>query len=170
MTVFIVDTSAILSGKPLDFDGEIATTESVESEITKEGRDLRLFNFMKEKGLKIYRPKRRYIEEIKKIIAEKGEIVRLSSTDKDILALALEMKKNRHVCIVTDDYSIQNVASFLGVEYKGISQIGISKRFVWRYRCTGCKKIFKEYTPICPICGSPVIPFVHRRYSISNDR
>jgi len=71
-------------------------------------------------------------------------------------ALALDINKDEDAkaIILTDDYSIQNVASTLNIKYQSFSQKGITKKFKWQYRCPGCKKQFKETVTICPICGT----------------
>jgi len=79
-----------------------------------------------------------------------GDAARLSKTDTEVLALALELK----AAVATDDYSIQNLASVLGVEYLPMNMKGISKVVCWNYLCTGCGKVFKEPQPDCPVCGS----------------
>lgn len=70
------------------------------------------------------------------------------------LALDLSENDNNDVMILTDDYSIQNVASELKIKFETISQSGITKRFKWIYQCRGCGKKFKENISICPICGA----------------
>jgi len=123
--ILIIDTSAILSGKPINFpDSEMITTPSVSEELSPGGRDYRNFEFLKEKGLIIQSPSKESILKIKKIAEETGDINRLSNADIELLALALDkiMMKNRDVCILTDDYSIQNIANNLNIDYKNISQ------------------------------------------------
>ena len=92
----------------------------------------------------------------------------LSEIDIEILALALEYKEENkyNPIILTDDYSIQNMSNFLKIEYKNISQKGITKRFKWISRCQGCGKKFKEDIKICPICGSEIKKKVNRRENL----
>jgi len=84
-----LDSSAILSGKPIDLNGRIVIPESVEKEVMRE--DPKLFDLI-----------------------QMGESRRLSKVDKEVIAVALDNMGRGDVCIITDDYSIQNVASFLG--------------------------------------------------------
>ena len=58
--------------------------------------------------------------------------------------------------VLTDDYSIQNVASRLGIPYEVILERGIREVVRWRYRCTGCGKFFEKPTKECPVCGARV--------------
>ncbi|NLI74385.1 MAG: nucleic acid-binding protein, partial [Euryarchaeota archaeon] len=79
-----------------------------------------------------------------------GDDARLSPVDMEILAIAIDVKG----MILTDDYSIQNLAKVLGLEYKSIGTKGIKEIFTWKYRCRGCGRIFNENMDDCPICGS----------------
>lgn len=154
---FIIDTSAILSGKPINLDNaNMVTTPSVSEELNPGGRDYRIFQFLQEKGLAIQSASKKSINKIKKTAEETGDKDRLSSADVEILALALDIKKddNKEAVILTDDYSIQNVANTLNIEFQSFSQRGITKKFKWHYRCPGCGKQFKKSIKICPICGT----------------
>ena len=153
-TVFIVDTSVILSGKPLNLDNMV-TTPGVSKEFKPGGRDYRLFQFLIEKGLTIHTPSKKTVDKIKKIASKTGDITRLSNTDIELIALAYEIKKQKeNVVVLTDDYSIQNIAAYLDIKFENIGQRGITKKFKWISHCTGCGKKFKENINKCPICGS----------------
>jgi len=156
--IIILDTSAILSGKPIDFkDATLLTTPGVSSEINPGGRDYQLFQNLIEKGLIIQQPSKKSINKIKEVINKTGDSGRLSKTDIEILALAYEKKDEQvNVSIITDDYSIQNTANELNICFETISLSGITKKFKWTYRCRGCGKKFKENINICPICGAGI--------------
>lgn len=155
--VFIIDTSAILSGKPINL-GEAAmiTSPAVSEELKPGGRDYRAFQFLLEKGLSIISPSKESLDTIQKTAEETGDKDRLSTADIEILALALDINKEagKEAVILTDDYSIQNIASTLNIKYQSFSQRGIIKKFNWQYRCPGCKKQFNKSVKICPICGT----------------
>ena len=156
--IFIIDTSAILSGKPINLDNAIMiSTSSVYNELKPGGRDYQTLQFLIEKGLSMNTPSQYSIDKIKTISNKTGELDRLSEADMDVLALALDINTagNKEAVILTDDYSIQNVAYVLNIKFESISQQGITKRFIWNHRCVGCGKTFKEKLKICPICGSP---------------
>jgi len=155
--VFIIDTSAILSGKPIRFDNvSIVTTPAVSDELSPGGRDFRTFELLKETGLAIRTPSKEAINRVKKTAQETGDDRRLSFADVEVVALAIDIDKeaDNEATILTDDYSIQNVASTLQIKFLGFSQKGITKKFKWVSRCPGCKKQFNEITKICPICGT----------------
>jgi UPF0271 protein len=156
--IYIIDSSAVLSGKPLPLDQQICwTSEEIANEFSIGGPSYRMFQYLLEKGLELHNP----TEESKKIVLEiverMGEGLRLSSADQAILALAVDVKRvtQNKAIILTDDYSIQNIASILNIEFQSISQSGITKTFKWIRRCRGCGRILTNNESDCKICGSP---------------
>jgi len=157
--IYILDTSIILSGKPISLDdGSLVTTPGVSNEITPGGKDYHNFQYLLELGLLIHSPSKKSIDKILETSSLTGDKGRLSETDTELLALAYELKKtdDKEPVILTDDYSIQNIANHLEIKYQSINQKGITKRFKWTSRCRGCGKKFKEDISICPICGSEI--------------
>jgi UPF0271 protein len=155
--IYIIDTSAILTGIPINInDAELVTTNSIKKELKPGGRDYRTFKFLIEKGLSILSPSKKSIKKVNSISIKTGDNDRLSNTDKDILALALDFKLyyEKNPIIITDDYSVQNVAYSLNIDFENIGQPKITKRFKWRCRCLGCRKKFNKNIKICPICGT----------------
>jgi len=165
--VYILDTSAFLSGKPINLnESEIVTTPGVFQELKPGGRDHQSFQFLLEKGLNIYSPSKESIDQINIVSEKTGDKNRLSNQDKEILALALEMDKGKDVVIITDDYSIQNMAHVLKLKFENISQKGITKKFKWDCQCLGCGKKFKEDIKTCPICGAGTKNIISRMKNI----
>ena len=154
--IYIFDTSAFLSGKPLNFENaKLVTTQGVLNELKPGGRDYRSFELFKERGLAIFEPRNESTRKIKQIISKTGDLDRLSETDVELLSLAYEMKEEgKEPIILTDDYSIQNVAEFLTIRYENLNQKRITKKFKWMCRCRGCGKKFEYNINICPICGA----------------
>jgi len=167
--VFIIDTSAVLSGKTIDLENaEMVTVLGVSKELKPGGRDFQVFQFLKEKGLKINSPSKESIDRVNFVSLETGDKDRLSDPDKEVLALALDINKNddKEAIVLTDDYSIQNLAHVLNIKYESISQSGITKKFKWTYQCSGCGKKFKENIKTCPICGADIKNIISRRENI----
>jgi UPF0271 protein len=155
--IFILDTSAVLSGKPIDLgNSKMLTVMDISNEIKPGGRDYRSFQFLMEQGLALQSPTKESVDKVKDTSNKTGDVNRLSKIDIDILALALDIGKREgnEPIILTDDYSIQNVANFLNIKFETINQSGITKKFKWGCRCRGCGKKFKENIKICPICGA----------------
>jgi UPF0271 protein len=169
LKIFIIDTSAILSGITINFNNEIMiSTPGVSKELKIEKKDYQTFQYLIEKGLSICNPTNESINFIKNISIKTGDIDRLSDVDIEILSIALDLKKDtcKEVIILTDDYSIQNVANYLDIKFYSINQKGITKRFIWNRRCRGCGKYFKENIKICPICGSETKDVVKNKRNV----
>jgi UPF0271 protein len=151
--IFVLDSSAILSGKPLS--GEMVTSPLIIKEFRR-GQSYRSLNFLLMAGMRILSPSKSSLEKIENGAEKTGDEFRLSKADKEILALALELsdEKDRKVILLTDDYSMQNLAKKIGIEYLSVSQEGIKEEFHWILRCTGCGRFFKKKMKKCPICGS----------------
>lgn len=145
--LYILDTSSILSG--IFFEGRKATTPGVIGEIKPGGHSWRLLEFMRNSGLEIISPPEEALEEVKKAAKRTGDYANLSEVDMEVIALAYYKKG----LLLTDDYSMQNVARELGLDYKGIMEEGIKEKFYWIYRCRDCGKIFEEFYEECPVCG-----------------
>ena len=168
--ILIIDTSAILSGKPIILDNtKTVTSPGVSDELKPGGKDYQNFQFLIEKGLTINLPSEGSIGKIREVSTDTGDISRLSTTDIEILALALDIskEKNKKPVILTDDYSIQNVANVLNIKFESISQQGIQKRFKWDYRCRGCGKKFEGHIKICPICGTETRNIISKNTNIN---
>ncbi len=99
-------------------------------------------------NIKVEEAKREFIEKVREVAKKTGDIFRLSETDIKLLAKALEY----NATIVTDDYSIQNVAKELNLRFENVIQKGIEKEFKWIRVCIGCGR--ETENEICEICGS----------------
>ena len=67
--VFIIDTSAILSGKPINLgEATMITSPAVSEELKPGGRDYRVFQFLLEKGLSIISPSKESLDTYKKLL------------------------------------------------------------------------------------------------------
>jgi len=169
--IYIIDTSAILSGKPLSFNNaQLITTTNIEKEINPGGKDYNNFIYLRENFLIFKLPSKDSINQIINIIKKTGDIDRLSYIDIEILAIALDENKQKdtEVVILTDDYSIQNVATYLKIKFKSINQDVITKKLKWISRCRGCGRKFKDSMSICPICGSDIKKIVKTAEDIIN--
>ncbi len=90
------------------------------------------------------------LEKVDEVAKKTGDAGRLSPMDRTVLALALDVDGT----ILSDDYSIQNVARVMGIGFRPVGTKGITKVAKWNYRCVGCGKWYKEKYPECPVCGS----------------
>jgi len=150
---WILDASALLSGMDLSpfVSQRAVTTPSVIDEVSK-GRSARDRDTLLGMGLEVKEPTAGSLETVRAKAKETGDAIRLSSTDMELLALALDLKGT----LVSDDYSIQNVAKAMGIQWQPLAQKGISEQFTWKYRCTGCRRIMDDPVDECPVCGHGV--------------
>jgi len=87
--------------------------------------------------------------------AKTGDLPRLSPVDLDVIAIAI----NSNETLYTDDYSMQNVCRFLGLDFQPVFNQKSKKQWFWQLKCIGCratKEIEIEKEESCEICGSPM--------------
>ncbi len=144
----VLDSSALLVGRYPEMD-EMLTTPDVIRELKRKGMTPELRSFIEVK-VTVASPSKGGMEKVMEAALESGDSERLSPTDMGLLALALDEKAT----ILTDDYSIQNLAMGLGIDYKGVMFPEITKRVSWRYRCVGCGSRYEDHSDVCEICGS----------------
>jgi UPF0271 protein len=130
----------------------------VEYEIKKNAMIRFRFETALESGkIKIRSPSDKFQEKVETSATQMGDSFKLSRTDLQLLALALELKASGfNPRILTDDYSIQNVAKQLGIEFSSLVTFGIKRLLEWNRYCPAC---YKEY-PVnsrfkeCQVCGT----------------
>jgi len=149
----VVDTSSFFSGFLPDGSNEYLTTESVLQEIR--GRGMKKSIELRMNFLSVARPRKEYREKVLKDASKTGEERILSSTDIDVLALALE----NDALVLTNDLAMQNVCNLLGLRYDSFRGKEISYVIKWAYKCEGCGRRFSSYLESCPYCGNKL-----RRY------
>jgi len=147
----VLDSSALYLGKDLPEAGEFHVPPSVVAELRRHGLGARL-EYLLASRLSVSSPSPGSLARVDAAAQETGDSGRLSPADRDVLALALDLEAE----VVSDDYSIQNVADLLQVPVRRMEERGIRARFTWRYRCTGCAKAYERPQPRCEVCGAPV--------------
>ncbi|MDG6220484.1 MAG: nucleotide-binding protein [Candidatus Thermoplasmatota archaeon] len=148
---YVIDSSALLAGVSLELQGEILIPDAVLDEL-KQGSGRRRLEGLLAKGAKIATPPPSAVEKARKF-AEEKEAGRLSLTDVQVVALALDVGG----VVVSDDYGIQNLCKHLGIPSMPLSEKGIEEVWKWKLRCKGCGKWFDSPVKECPVCGSEVV-------------
>lgn len=153
--VLILDTSAVLSGVPPPPDARLVTSPAIEEELKPGGPTGRAFENLRARGLEVRSPSPDSLARARAAATATGDADRLSPADLELVALAVELAPEGAL-LLTDDYSVQNVAKRLGLPFEGIAQRGIQAEFQWRLRCTGCGRWYDEppKSKECPVCGS----------------
>ena len=153
----ILDTSAFIQGYNLSTDEEYYTVPEVLDEIREDLGRLRYEGARASGRLHEVTPEKKWSDELETKSRSAGEAHKLSPTDKQLLSLGLQLKsEGKEPTIVSDDYSVQNMAVRLGFRF--VSQVtkGIKKVLNWDIYCPGCRKRFdtSQEDNVCPICGT----------------
>jgi len=159
--VFILDAGAFLSGFDLE-GGEFYTIQEVIDELREERARLRALIGVDERKLVIAPSPDK--DKVKEAAIKTGDISRLSDTDLKVLSLGLELKeKGYEPVIVTDDYTMQNVAKKLNLDFAPIVERGIKKSLMWRKICKGCGRVYpSSFKGNCTFCGSALKRRIYR--------
>jgi len=155
----VLDTSALVAGfDPFSISEEQYTVPSVIEEISQKSVPRLRFETAIESGkVTVKAPKMNFLEKVKASASVVGDAHFLSETDIQVLALALELEANGYrPLIATDDYSIQNVANQMKIEFSSLVTFGIRRRLHWIRYCPAChRKYPEEYRDVrCEICGT----------------
>lgn len=159
MKIYILDASGLINGFYSKDSPNFMTSTTV-SEIKDINTEILLNNCIEEGLITIEDVDYTDDESIQEVLLSSGDLMRLSGTDKDIIALALKHKKEGDdVVTVTDDYSMQNALKLLDIEFKPVLTQGIKKTIKWKKICKGCRKEYSSDSKetVCDICGSSII-------------
>lgn len=140
-----MDSSAIFRKKEYE---QMITVPEVVEEVKDENSRL----FLSLMDIKVEEPSEEAVSKVREVAAKSGDIYKLSNTDIKLIAKALDLDQS---VLVTDDYSIQNVASLLDIKVDNILQPTISATYKWVRVCKGCKRTTEH--KICPVCGSETV-------------
>ncbi len=155
---FVLDTSAFIAGyEPTGEGVRLYTVPEVLDELRGTIVKLRVQAALDSGKLTVESPKERFTEEVMRVAQETGDFASLSSTDISVLALALQLRTlHSDLTLISEDYSVQNVASRLGIKYRSLATLGISRRIVWETYCPGCHRTYEGLSSgeACPICGT----------------
>ena len=150
LPILILDTSAFFINLPLN--GKVLTVPRVIDEL-KDLKGKARLEVLLSQGMIVSEPSQESLISVQKAAEKSGDSSVLSQTDKDILALAVEVQG----VICTDDFALQNTAQHLKIGVHSMMQKKAEMR-IWRLRCSGCGKYFDVMPAdsLCPICGLQV--------------
>jgi UPF0271 protein len=153
---FVLDASAFFAAGEaalagLDPGDRLLTTPSVLPEVRDAAARCRL-ELALERGLVVLAPTADALSSVEAGAGASGDADRISATDRDLLALALDHGGT----LVTDDFALQNAASRLGVACRPIVQRRAAPRRRG-YRCAGCGR-YGDGPGECPVCGAAIAP------------
>jgi endoribonuclease Nob1 len=143
----VLDTSFFFGEFPAE--GDLFTVPPVVDEL-KDIRAKGNFEKWSARGLRVQSPTEESRKRVITAAKTTKDITVISETDRDLLALALDLGADLH----TDDFAIQNIALVIGVKIVPILQRK-ARRVHWKYRCSGCGR-YAEQDGECPVCGAAV--------------
>ena len=143
----ILDSCAFFS--QIHPNGKIATVSDIENELINR-QSKQYYSNLKHKGLKIIDPPSKSEKYIKEKAQKTGDLDVLSEIDLKILALGYELRG----IIISDDFAIQNVALYIGLEAISCNGNKIKELRKWRYKCSACNLITNNKEKSCNVCGS----------------
>lgn len=150
---FVLDTSAIYSATDYPANTVLYSTPMVIRELRRVYRTERAELFVQTR-LRIVEPGRDNVDWIRKKAEQTGDIARLSPTDIEVLSLARELG----AVLVTEDYSMQNIAEAAGIEFTSLYLPPIKDYVEWDIKCVSCGAISEEKdAKECRICGGRLI-------------
>lgn len=159
--LYLLDASAVLNEPNFEFEKrhKYITTPEILSELkTLEARTLGE-NALHHGILTVQSPAPEFVQRVEKLIREKG-FKKVSRPDVSILALGLQfLEKHEDFEVLTDDYSIQNFLSLLGIPFSSVIQGTIRHTIVFQKICLGCGKKFPAdfREEKCGFCGSKIV-------------
>ena len=128
----VLDTAALIAWPISELSGGLIVSHQ-EDELLRISPDRAAL--LESMGLVFCQPNQDSIDLTLDAAKQSGDISGISETDLALVSLALE----RSAQLITDDYRMQNIASFLGIEWQGVSEVGIREVWSWNLVCSGCK-------------------------------
>lgn len=150
----VLDATAVLHfsldlvNKKDDFIFLIA--ESIVTEI-KSKKAKFLLNILKENNrIMFLTPSLTAIKKVRKAAKSTGDLSSLSSQDLDVIALSIDFPDST---VISDDFAVQNVCSFLNIPIKThFFKIKHQREYFWK--CHACGERYEEYKEKCDECGN----------------
>jgi len=155
--IYVLDSSAFIFGFSIIPSIMAYTTEEVIREVEKNKLiRIKIDVYISQGTIKVISPPKEYISRTSFVAMKTADLYVLSKADISIIALALYLKESMddEPILISDDYSIQNAASVLGIKFKSLTLKGIAKKINWIIYCPACGKTFsRSVGSVCSICG-----------------
>ncbi|MCS7109101.1 MAG: hypothetical protein RMH77_00150 [Sulfolobales archaeon] len=156
---YVLDAAALFASYQLMLppNVKVVTTpevmEEVKDEVSRESLELSL----SAGKLDVVEVGEALIDEALKVAVDLGELSRLSKADLSLVALMIKyMREGCSVVVVSDDYSIQNVAAYLNLYLLGVKRKVIERVVKYIWVCEGCG--FRGGSSgLCPVCGTRMV-------------
>ena len=150
MAFRVLDSSAFYAGIPFSSNEPSYITSLIYNEIEHIKKDHDAIQILIEtKRLMIRDPEHRFVIIARDAAKKSGDFPSLSDEDISTIALSLQLEAE----LITDDFTVSNVAKNLNLKVIPIMTSGIKNIVTWVYYCQGCRTNFSKITE-CPNCGN----------------
>jgi rRNA maturation endonuclease Nob1 len=161
----ILDATAFIGGLNLNLIKSnspnliIITTSGVFDEAIRNPKAEQMIEIAQaQNSLQVRDPTPEFQQKVREQAVQSGDVAALSQNDKDLIALVLGIKTeypDKHVALMSDDYSVQNVCKVFNIQIFQLRHQGIKKHVRWEIYCPSC---FRVYSPSllgkeCEVCG-----------------
>ncbi|MFY9794188.1 MAG: hypothetical protein WAJ93_00710 [Candidatus Nitrosopolaris sp.] len=148
---FVLDASAFYAGIPFQSSKKCITTNAVYDEVRHIRRSYSPLEALIDAGnLIIIEPEKTSLNKVIACAKKTCDYRKLSQADISIIALALQLTKT----LISDDFAVGNVATFLKIPVKTLAFKGISELRAWVSFCKSCARVYNSNISFCEICGS----------------
>lgn len=168
----VLDATAFYAGIPLLSSSKYYTTTAILKEVRHIKQSIEAIDLLVDVGnLIVLDPDKECIAEARSYAEKVGEHDALSDADISLIALALMLQRSYYydVTIVTDDYSIANVAGVIGLDVSYIISKGIRHVGSWIRYCKICRITYSGSSKVCKICGNELKYRLIRNSSKNSD-
>lgn len=154
---YVLDSSAFIQGFTEFAGARCVTSQTVLDEVLGRGvLHARVRNMVEQQVIKVLRPDGASLRKSMEAARVTGDLKKLSGADLEVIALALdERRKGFRPVVVSDDYSMQNVATKLRLSSTGAALPGIRRQLSWIWYCPGCFRTYENVEgDVCLACGT----------------
>ncbi|MCH8909041.1 MAG: hypothetical protein IH840_18325 [Candidatus Heimdallarchaeota archaeon] len=102
--------------------------------------------------IQIVKPLAKYVAKVRAAASDIGQD-RLSDADCEILGLALQMKEEDEVLLLSDDFGLRNVSIKLEIKSKGVKTTKQIRKREYKYICNACQTSYDYLVDECEVCG-----------------
>ena len=153
----VLDSTAFYAGIPFTGIDVYHTTSKVIKEVSHgQVRNAAIQSLLDVGRLIVLDPVETFAQHVKETARRSGDLRRVSDTDLSVVALALQLKEmDDGATIISDDYSVENLASLFKINHAAVMTRGITRAVHWLVYCSGCGKAFGDRTlGVCDVCGT----------------
>ncbi len=165
--IYVLDAAALFASYQLmlPHNSKAVTTKEVVEEVRDLDSRASLELSLSAGKLVIVDVPDKFLVEAVRVAGDLGEFSKLSKADISLTALMIMLVRvcgGVDVFVVTDDYSLQNIANYLGLRVLGVKRRTIDKVVKYVSVCRLCGYVDNTgLGVVCPVCGG----FMSRRPS-----